>query len=172
MAIRDFGERPFGLVEAVVTEASGGKHALLAERVFVFTPQFDSDLLEGGDVVVEVGSKITHYTWELEEGGIPIPLYVALIGGTISAIGVTNYFHRLTGTSSIPYFKLEGRALAPDGGDVEVELPKCKVTGGMEGRLEKGQFYVTSCSGVAIKGDASPYIMAEIQQKAAEAAIS
>lgn len=172
MAIRDFGERPFGLCEAVVTEVTGGKHGLLAERVFVFTPQFDSDLLEGGDVVVEVGSKITHYTWELEEGGIPLALYVALIGGTVSATAATDYYFRHDVDDVVPYFKLEGRAISEDGGDLEVELPRCKVTGGMEGRLEKGAFYVTACSGVAIRSTTSPYNMIEVRQKATAAAIS
>jgi len=172
MAIRDFGERPFGLTEVIVTESGGGAHALLAERVLVFRPVFDSDILQGGDVTVEVGSRITHYEWELEEGGIPLALYVALIGGTVSATAATDYYFRRDVDDIVPYNKIQGRAISEDGGDIEVTLYRCRATGGVEGRLEMGSFYVTNCSGIALRDTTSPYKFLEVRQKSVAAAIS
>ena len=172
MGIGDFGKRPFGLIEAIVTESGGGEHALQSERLLTFAPVFDSGLLEGEDVVKEAAARLTHYTWELEEGGIPLPLYVALIGGTLSATGATDYYWRRDENDTIPYVKIQGRSIAEDGGDLEVTLFHCKVTRGLEGRLEKGQFYVTACSGVAVRDTASPYKFIEIRQKATAAAIT
>ena len=172
MAIGDFGERPFGLREVIVTESGGGPHALQAERVLVFRPVFDSDVLQGGDVTVEVGSNIVHYDWDLEEGGIPLALYVALIGGTVSATGATDYYFRRDIDDVVPYNKIQGRAISEDGGDIEVTLFRCRVTGGVEGRLEQGAFYVTSCSGIAIRDTSSPYKFLEVRQKSVAAAIS
>jgi len=171
MAVRDFGEEPMGLREAVVTETSGGAHALVAERLFVFRPVFDVAMLEGEDVTISVGSRVVHFEWELEEGGIPLPLYAALIGGTLSATAATDYYLRRLDTDAVPWIQIAGRAISEDSGDFEVVFTRCKVTGGVEGRLEKGQFTVTACSGLAVRHPTTKLFFT-YRQKSVAAAIS
>lgn len=121
---------------------------------------------------MEVGSRITGYEWEIEEGGISLALYAALVGGTLSATGATDYYLRRDYDDEISYLVIRGRAIAEDGGDIEVTLKKCKVTSGPEGRLEKGAFYLTSCSGVGIADATADKRFIEVRQKSVAAALS
>ncbi len=172
MAIRDFGEEPFGLREVTILEASGGSHALDAERLLVWRWRYDTDEMHGEDRIVAVGSRIIGYDFELEEGGISLALYAALVGGNLSATGATDYYLRRDAGEAVPYLTIRGRAISEDGGDTEVTLKKCKVTDGPEGRFEKGLFYLTKCSGVGIADATSDKRFIEIRQKSVAAALS
>lgn len=172
MAIGDFGERPFGLREVIITETNGGAHALDAERVVAWQWIYDAANLEGEDRIVEVGSRITGYTFNIEDGGISLQLYAALAGGTLSATGATDYYLRRDYDDEINYLQIRGRAIAEDGGDMEITLKKCKVTSGPDGRLEKGVFYLTECSGVGIADASADKRFIEIRQKSVAAALS
>jgi hypothetical protein len=118
-----------------------------------FTEAEDYEELRGDDKLVAIRGLGAQVEWEMEHGGISLPAYKNMNGGANVTTGVTpnqitTYTKKVT--DARPYFKAEGQAISDSGGDFHVILFKCRASGGIEGELADGAFWLTGASGVAL----------------------
>lgn len=149
---------PYGLrdVKLKPIDASGvvgGAVDLPVARTFSFTEAEDFEELRGDDRVVAIRGKGPKVEWELESGGISLPAFEVMAGGTTTSGGVTpneTLTLKKLVTDARPYFQVEGQAISDSGGDFHVKLFKCRASDSLEGELSDGTFWLTSASGEAI----------------------
>lgn len=166
------GDKPFGLNDVKVTDIAGATQVdLPAARVFSFKPVFTTNELRGDDQVVSVASRMSKAEWELEAGGIDLDALAIITGWTVTESGSTpNQQEELQfdGGDCNPYFKVYGKALGDDcDDDIHVLLYKVKLLD-MDGKLQDGEFFLTSCSGVAVD-DGTNGVIKIIQHETATA---
>lgn len=153
----DFGRKPFGLHEVLLTDMDGSDQtALPASRVLKFKERVKSAEFTGDDRLQGVHTISEAVEFELEAGGISLEAYARMTGRTMEQAGSTpNRTRTLTGAGAepYPYFKIYGRVLDDGLGDIHVQLFKCKLTEPMEGSFQYGEFFVNSCKGIAIDDD-------------------
>lgn len=148
---------PFGLRQVKLTpiDASGtlvtaNAVMLPASRTFSFSETEDFEELEGDDKTVASHGAGPVVEWELEGGGISLEVWQILAGGTVVESGVSpdavKTFSKLS-TDSRPYFQVEGRAIADNGGDLGCQVYRCKADGDLEAEMANGSFLLTNASG-------------------------
>jgi hypothetical protein len=154
-----YGDKPFGINDIKLTSMDGGAQVNLPyERTLQFSERLVSGELRGSGKTVAVVSEADAVEFSLEAGGIPLEAYALMSGRTATESGTTpNRVNTLSGDGAtrFPYFKIYGKSLGDGDGDVHVKLWKCKLTSGIEGSLQDGDFFVTSCSGVCIDDDSN-----------------
>lgn len=151
---------PFGMRDTKVTPYTTGAATTLGTgvdqpnaRTLSFSESEDYEELRGDDKVVAIRGLGPSVEWEMEAGGISIPAYKSMNGGTTATSGVapnqvTTYTKKVTDTR--PYFKGEGQSMSDSGGDFHVILYKSRASGSLEGELSDGAFWLTSASGVSL----------------------
>lgn len=161
-----------GIREITVKGATGTPVKLPAAQTLSFNEVLTSGELRGNDVVVANISFTDKVEWELESGGISLEALKVLTGRTITLTGTTpdqvNTMSVKAG-DSMPYFELRGRAISDNGGDFHVIMYKAKLSEGFEGEMADEEFYVQSCSGVAVGRDSDSKIMDLVQNETATA---
>jgi hypothetical protein len=78
---------------------------------------------------------------------------VVLNGGTLTVTGTGNTTvksYKKKTTDAKPRFQAEGQAISENGGDFHIVIYNCKASGGVEGELADGSFFLTSASGTGI----------------------
>lgn len=150
-----FGNRPFGLREVKITNADGsGAVALQAAMILHVTPRIAATEFMAEGIVLEVSSVVTAADWELEAGGISLDALAKLLGNTTTSGGVApNRTLTLAGDTglALPYVRIYGRAVGDGVDDIHCKLWQCKLTS-IEGTFRVGEFWITSCAGVAVHG--------------------
>lgn len=168
-----FGQKPFGLRECKIKTYGGSTWvALDAAQVVSVMPLWDSARLEGEDRIVAIGTRAVGAEISFDAGEICLDAYAVLTGGTVISSGETPneiVYLDLKYDDDVPYFVLEGRAIADEGGDLHLMLPKCKIEGGLGGSLKKGAFMLTSANGAAVHDGTAGYIMRWKQYETAAA---
>lgn len=152
---------PFGLRDTKITAYTTPEADTLAAastdypvaRTLSFSEAEDYEELRGDDKVVAIHGIGASVEWEMEHGGIALPVYALMAGGTVTTTGltpdtVTTYKKKVTDVR--PYFKAEGQSINDNGGDFHVVLYKCRASEGLEGELADGAFWLTSASGIAL----------------------
>lgn len=152
---------PFGMRDTKVTGYTNGAATTLAgtsvdspnARTLSFSESEDYEELRGDDKIIAIRGLGASVEWEMENGGISVPAYKQMNGGTSVTTGVTpaqvtTYTKKVTDVR--PYFKGEGMSISDSGGDFHVLLHKCRASGSMEGELGDGAFWLTKASGAAI----------------------
>ncbi len=149
---------PFGLRDVKLTPLTTGMTLgtavdLPTSRTFSFTESEDFESLRGDDKVVAERGLGPTVEWELESGGISLEALVVLNGGTLTTTGtgsttVKSYKKKVTDAK--PRFQVEGQAISENGGDFHIVIYNCKASGGVEGELADGAFFLTSASGTGI----------------------
>lgn len=152
---------PFGMRDTKLTGYTDSAGTTLAgsstdspnARTLSFSEAEDYEELRGDDKVVAIRGLGATVEWEMEAGGISIPAYKALNGGTSTTSGVspaqvTTYTKKVT--DARPYFQAEGQAMSDSGGDFHAVLYKCRASSGVEGELSDGNFWLTGASGVTL----------------------
>lgn len=168
----DFGQAAYGLRDVKLTNAAGSTQVdLPAARTLQFTERIKSAELEGDDALVAVVSYSEAVEWSLEAGGISLPAYALMTGRTVTLAGTTpNQSYTMYGQAGecFPWFKIYGRAIS-DGctDDIHCKLGKAKLTS-IEGSFANGEFWITSCSGIAIE-DLTGKIFEFVQHETGEA---
>lgn len=150
-----FGERPFGLRELKITNADGtGAVALPTAMILHVTPRIAATEMSAEGVVVGLVSVVVAADWELEAGGIGLDVLAKMLGDT-TASGGSAPNRTLTLSNDVgvalPYVRIYGRAVGEGVDDIHCKLWKCKLTN-VEGTFRVGEFWVTSCAGVAVGG--------------------
>lgn len=152
---------PFGMRDTKTTAYTTSAATTLAgssvdqpvARSLSFSESEDYEELRGDDKVVAIVGLGPAVEWEMEAGGISVPSYKNMNGGTTATTGVTpnqvtTYTKKATDTR--PYFKAEGQSISDQGGDFHVILYKARASGSMEGELADGSFWLTSANGVVL----------------------
>ena len=106
--------------------------------------------LRGDDAVLVSHGAGPTIDWSLEQGGISLDAYAAIIGGTVTVAGITPAVKRTYSkliTDTRPYFKMEGQAINDNGGDFHGLIYRAKCTSNPEGDMADGKFWVTKCKG-------------------------
>lgn len=151
---------PFGMRDTVLTPYTTDLATTLGTagdypnaRTMSFSEAEDYEELRGDDKLVAIRGLGAQVEWEMEHGGISLPAYKTINGGTSVTTGVTpdtitTYTKKVTDVR--PYFKAEGQSISDSGGDFHAVLFKSRASGGIEGELADGSFWLTSASGVAL----------------------
>lgn len=155
---------PFGLrqvrltpyTDASATALAAASVALPMSQVFSFTETEESENLRGDDRLQTTHGKGPEIDWELTAGGISLEAYAVLAGGAAPiTTGVTpnqiKTYRKLVTDVRLP-FKVEGRAISDNGGDMHAIVYRAKTTGDIAGKFEDGTFFLTNAQG---KGYAS-----------------
>ena len=146
--------KPFGLRDVKLTKIDGtGQIDLPSAQTLRFSERIRGGELSGDDKTVAVVAFSDAVEWTLESGGIPLEAYALMTGRTVVAGGTgTAETNTLTGTAqqTFPYFKIYGTVLGDGIDNLHCLIYKAKLTGSIEGTFGDGEFFVTSCSGVAI----------------------
>ena len=144
---------PFGLRELRVVVSSTNK-ALGAAQTCQLTETLVSAELTGDDAVVATHSSPVKVDGTITGGGMPLAAYALITGRTISTAGSTptrTNTLNVTQGDTFPYFTLYGRAVNDDGtGDTWVVVYKCKLTQGMGGQFNYGEFRTSDLAFTAI----------------------
>lgn len=151
---------PYGLRDTRVTPYTTSGATTLGTstdnpnaRSMSFSEAEDYEELRGDDKVVSIMGKGASVDWEMEHGGISLPAYKNMAGGTLATTGVTpaqiTTFTKKV-TDARPYFKAEGQAISDMGGDFHAVLYRCRASDSLEGELADGSFWLTSASGRAL----------------------
>lgn len=151
---------PYGLRDVKITPYTNGGATVLGDpvdlpnaRTFSFSEAEEFTELRGDDKVVTTRGQGASVDWDLEAGGLSLEVLQVLAGGEITESGVTpNVIRkfRKKATDSRPFFQVEGQAISDSGGDMHCVLPRCRVTGNIEGEFADGEFFLTSGSGTAL----------------------
>jgi hypothetical protein len=151
---------PYGLREVALTPYTtpaattlGAARKYPVARTFSFEEAEDFEELRGDDKVVAIRGKGASVEWEMENGGLSLPSYKNMAGGTLTTTGVTpntvtTYKKKVT--DQRPYFKSEGRSINDDGGDFHGILYKARASDSLSGEMADGTFWLTQASGQAL----------------------
>lgn len=151
---------PYGLRDTKITPFTTAGATTLGTSVDVpnartlsFSESEDFEELRGDDKVIAIVGKGASVEWEMENGGISLPAYKTLAGGTVTTSGttpaqVTTYAKKVTDIR--PYFKAEGQSISDLGGDFHAVLHRCRASDKLEGELSDGSFWLTGASGKAL----------------------
>lgn len=152
---------PYGLrdtkLTSYTTEAATTLSAASTDnanaRTMSFSEAEDFEELRGDDKLIAVRGKGAQVEWDMEHGGITLPAYKIMAGGTLTTTGVTpnqiTTFAKKV-TDQRPYFKGEGQSINDNGGDFHVVIYKARASGNLEGEMADGTFWLTSASGMAL----------------------
>lgn len=151
---------PYGLRDVKITPYTDASCTTLGTavdlpnaRTFSFSEAEEFTELRGDDKVVTTRGQGASVEWDLEAGGLSFDALKVLAGGAITESGTTpNQVRTFTKkvTDSRPFFQVEGQVISDSGGDVHCVLPRCRVTGNIEGEFSDGNFFLTSGSGAAL----------------------
>lgn len=154
------GALPFGARQVVLTPQSGNKVEVAVAMAIDFSPDVISGTLEGNDQISAVDSIVRSYTWSLNSGGLDFDARQVVLGvNTLTSGSSPNVVNwtSLQGGSEMPYFQMDVRVLADDGGDSWVTMYHCKMTGISEGAAY-GQYWQPNINGIAIARGSSNVI--------------
>lgn len=145
--LRDVGLKPF--TDSGLTTL-GSLVDLPNSRTLSFEEAEDFEELRGDDKTVSIRGKGAVVNWELESGGISIPAYRQLAGGSTTTTGstpnqVTSYNKKVT--DSRPYCQMEGQAISDNGGDFHGRILRARANDTLSGELSDGAFWLTGASG-------------------------
>jgi len=165
-----YGDKPFGLSDVKLTDITGTTQVdLPASRVLTFRERVRSGEMTGDDSLLAVVSISEAVEWSLESGGISLDAYALITGRSVVTSGTSpNQTSTLQGDAAehYPYFKIYGKSVSDDAlSDIHCKLNKAKVMS-IEGRFAEGEFFVTSCSGLAVD-DGSDGIYQFVQHETA-----
>lgn len=151
---------PYGLRDTKITPYTSSLNTTLGTgadypnaRSMSFSESEDYEELRGDDKVIAIVGKGASVEWEMEHGGVNVPTYKLMAGGTTATTGttpaqVTTYTKKVT--DARPYFKAEGQSISDLGGDFHAVLYRCKASDSLEGELADGSFWLTGASGIAL----------------------
>lgn len=146
--LRDVKLTPY--VDALGTQLGGTSIDLPYSQTFSFSEAEEFQELRGDDKLITTHGRGAQVAWSLASGGISLPAWKAMSGGTLSEEGVSpNRAIRLRKKSSDvrPWFRVDGQAISDSGGDLRATVFRCRVTGDLNGEFGDGEFFVTNASG-------------------------
>ncbi len=149
-----FGQAPFGLRELKITSQDGtGAIALPVAMMLHVTPRIANEEFSAEGIVLASRSYLVACDWEFEAGVMDLSVFAKLTGSSaVNAGSSPNRTVTLDADAGVdfPYVRIYGRAVGDAGtDDIHCKLFKAKLAA-IEGTFRNGQFWVTSCAGVAV----------------------
>lgn len=166
-----YGDKPFGLRQVRITSADGSAAVTLPYGLMLHvTPRIEVAEFFAEGVVVGAATRAVAAEWELEAGGISLEALAKLTGLTAAAAGSAPNRTLTLNTAAgaqFPYIRIYGRAAGDGADDIYCRLYRAKLTS-IEGTFRRGDFFITSCAGVAVANSNGLY---EFVQRETGAAI-
>ena len=122
-------------------------------QTLTFNETEEYEELRGDDRLVAVHGNGAQVEWDLEAGGISLPIWAIFTGGQIIESGVApNRVMTLRKRSSDarPYFRIDGQIISDSGGSVVARIYRAKCNGNIGGDFADGQFFVTAVDGIGL----------------------
>lgn len=167
-----YGDKPFGLRQLKITSADGSGAVTLPYGLMLHvTPRIEVAEFYAEGVMVGASAVAAAADWEIEAGGISLEALAKLTGLTASQVGSTpNRTLTLTAGagSEFPYVRIYGRAVGEGNDDIYCRLYRAKLSS-IDGSFRRGEFWITSCAGVAVNSSAG--LLYEFVQRETGAAI-
>jgi len=146
--------KPFGLNDIKLQPITGGATVDLPASVkLTFKERIKSAEGPGDDMLSTVVSVRDAVEWELEATGLPLEALAVMYGLSTSTTGSTpNQVKTLEhhGGVRLPYFKIFGKSINEDAGDVHCVIYKAKVTEGLDAPLEYATLQKSVIKGIGI----------------------
>ena len=115
-------------------------------------PVFESEILRGDNRILDVYRKPTMLEWEIRNAKLSLDALEIMLGGSVSLSGTTpdqTQTYVLSHGNMPKFFKLEGKSLFTDVGDVHFVLYKCKIDS-MELEADQENYTEISVRGLAV----------------------
>ena len=142
--------KPFGLREVVFVSLDGLNSAQLpASRTLSFMERVMSAEFTGDDELQGVVTIPIGCEGDLEAGGISLEAYALATGHTLTPGGSSDMLEG--DSSSFPYFKIYGKSVDDEGGDIHCKILKAKLTEALQGDFKYGEFFVNKMKFVGVK---------------------
>ena len=156
--------KPFGLREVLFMDMDSLVAANLpASRTLSFTERVMSAEFTGDDELQGVVTIPIGCEGDLEAGGISLEAYSLITGHTLTpGTGLDT----LEGdASSFPYFKIFGKSVDDEGGDIHCKILKAKLTEALQGEFKYGEFFVNKMKfvGVKVSGKAFEFVQNDVE---------
>ena len=162
--------KPFGLREVIFTDMDGeNQENLPASRTLSFMERVMSAEFTGDDELQGVVTIPIGCEGELEAGGISLEAYALITGHTLTpGVGLDTL---AADGSSFPYFKIYGKSVDDEGGDIHCRILKAKLTEALQGEFKYGEFFVNKMKfvGVKVSGKAFEFVANEEETELIEA---
>lgn len=151
---------PFGLRDLKFTlwASPNTQVDLPAAIALEFKEVLDTAQLKGDDALAAVHSLFSHVEWKIDAGGINFDALALIMGRTVINSGTTpNRYDILNGldTDAPPYFKVYGKSVGADGGDVFCKILKCKISEAPTFGFSNGEFVHSGITGIGIPDSAN-----------------
>jgi hypothetical protein len=142
--------KPFGLRDVKFVALDGMDSAdLPASRTLSFTERVMSAEFTGDDELQGVVTIPIGCEGDLEAGGISLEAYALITGHSLTPGGSSDLLEG--DSSSFPYFKIYGKSVDDEGGDVHCKILKAKLTEALQGEFKYGEFFVNKMKFVGVK---------------------
>lgn len=165
--------KAFGLRQLKLTDTSGSNPITLpAAMTFRFVENIKSENFVAADVLVAAKTFTESVSWDVEHGAISLAAWAFMTGRTPIAAGTTpNQTLTLNAaTEAFPYFRVYGKSLGDGSDDIHCVIYRCKVTK-IEGSFRDKEFWISKCSGVAVKSAANSNRFYQFVQHETEASL-
>lgn len=119
-------------------------------QTFSFSESEEFTELRGDDKTIAIRGQGALVDWELDSGGISLPAWEILTGGTVIEEGLTpnrRWILRKRSSDTRAYFRAEGQAISDSGGDMHAVVYRCRANDTIEGEFTDGDFWVTAAKG-------------------------
>jgi len=172
MASSSFGRTVRGLRDLKIVNLAG----TLVEDMYggqrlVFTPVINSAEQRGDDIVIARMAWVESGTAQLTAGALSNAAVAIMFGDSVAIAGsspTATATFQIDAGQILPYFKVYGQAMGPQGDDVHILLPKCQLTGGGEISFADGEWWSPAFE-VACIDDGVNGIWKQIQHETATA---
>ena len=162
----------FGMNDIKVTNMAGTTQAdLPAARKLNFKERMKTGESSGDDRLQAVASFFEAIEWDLEAGGMSLEAYAIMTGRTLATSGVSPDEVKTlpaAGASRMPYFKIYGKSLGDGDDDIHIKIFKAKITDGLDGTFEDGNFMSTSVKGIGVDDGSNGVYEPVVNETAAE----
>ena len=152
---------PFGLRDLKFTlwASPNTQVDLPAAITLEFKEVLVSAQLQGDDALAAVHSLASSVEWKIDAGGINMDALALIMGRTVLNSGTTTTrYDTLNGTDTDapPYFKIYGKSVGADGGDIHCKILKCKITEAPTFSFQNGEFVHSGITGIGIPDSTNP----------------
>lgn len=149
---------PYGMRDVKLTKYTDASGSVLDTtsvdlpnmQTFSFSESEEFQELRGDDKTIAIRGQGALVDWELDSGGISLPAWEILTGGTVIAEGLTpnrRWILRKMSSDSRKYFRAEGQAISDSGGDMHAVVYRCRCNDTIEGEFTDGDFFITQAKG-------------------------
>lgn len=154
MANKPYGQYLYGLSDIKITDITGTTQEDLDAAVELeFEPLWSHGVQEGDDEIKAVVTILKGGQGKFSAGSYSSAAVALMTGKTLT---VTSTSPTEVATleweagDSMPYFKIYGKAIGPDGDDLHVLIPKAKLSGGGAFTLSHEEFLSTGFEFIAV----------------------